>query len=104
MSVTSLTAVPSGVASIAATASTRSGNPTVTGFSACRRAKLSSCRVKDSPRLIANSIARAARWPFGSCATTRFILSMCPLTIISILLKSCAMPPVSWPIASIFCV
>ena len=73
-----------------------------TGLSGCRREKVSSWRVRLSPRRAAPRIASMPAAASASVRRRRSI-SAWPLTIISRLLKSCAMPPVSWPIASIFC-
>ncbi len=74
-----------------------------TGLSGWRRENVRSCRVSRSPRWPAPMIASIARSWLGSPSLRRSS-SACPLTIIRRLLKSCAMPPVSWPSASIFCI
>ena len=58
----------------------------------------------------AGSAPRRARPPAGCCQPAsralpgrRFASSALPMITASRLLKSCATPPVSWPIASIFC-
>ncbi len=47
--------------------------------------------------------ARAAAEPSAAVARTRLMVSILPMMMVRRLLKSWAMPPVSWPTASIFC-
>ena len=70
-----------------------------------RRAKASSRCVNAAARWVpvaarSSSLSKSAVWP----AFRRRCMSWIePYTVASMLLKSCAMPPVSWPIDSIFC-
>ncbi|MCY1172854.1 hypothetical protein D9M73_129980 [compost metagenome] len=71
--------------------------------SASSREKASNCRVSAAARLApsaALSIWRRAA--AGSPSICRLASSRPPRTTASMLLKSCAMPPVNWPTASIF--
>ena len=76
---------------------------TTFGASACLRAKASRRCVRSAPRCAAVVIISAStRWR----ASSRFSSvssSALPITTVSRLLKSCATPPVSWPIASRRC-
>ena len=79
---------------------------TSTGFrsSDWRREKASSRCTSDAARCadwLALSMKRS-RSVVRPAATRRRITSMAPVMPWSMLLKSCAMPPVSWPMASIF--
>ena len=76
---------------------------TGTARRSCCRANASRRCVSDAPRsapCIAPSISRCSRGSSGRRLRNR---SRLPITAISRLLKSCATPPVSWPIVSIFC-
>ena len=75
------------------------------GFSRCRRAKASNRRVSPAARLTdcrARSRKRSASAARPSPVRRR-AMSRLPAMPCSMLLKSCARPPVSWPTASIFC-
>ena len=75
------------------------------GANACRRANDSNCPVSAASRS-APCPARPSSRPISSvrpCSNRRRARSRLPITPCSMLLKSCAMPPVSCPIASIFC-
>ena len=74
---------------------------TTVGERCWRREKVSNWRVRLSPRLAAVWMASMARGNFGS--SRRLKVWALPPMIIRRLLKSCAIPPVSLPIASIFC-
>ena len=78
----------------------------LTGTGAIRirwmREKASNWVVSLAPRRPDSSAASAIRLSRGS-STPRARISSPPITGVSRLLKSCAMPPVSWPTASIFC-
>ena len=73
------------------------------GRVAWRRLKASSCRVRPAPRstdcLISSASSRAGIVR-PSCISSR---SAAPMMLIRMLLKSCATPPASRPIASSFC-
>ncbi len=69
----------------------------------CRRAKASRRCVSAAPRCApctAPSTSRVARGSTRHCLRSN---SRLPSTAIRRLLKSCATPPVSWPIISVFC-
>ena len=89
-------------ASTSRMARTASAGSITVGLSGSVRENDSNCRVRFSPRVAAISIAANARMSLVSFKRF-FRLCAWPLTIINRLLKSWAMPPVSWPIASIFC-
>ena len=77
------------------------------GSRAWRREKASSRLVKAAARCAPRMALPSARSRLGlgerGLFALRWAVSRLPITIISRLLKSCAMPPLSWPIASIFC-
>ena len=78
---------------------------TALGSSGWRRAKASSRWVRAAARLAA-PIALSMKLCTSSYRPSRmrrFTTSIEPMMAVSMLLKSCAIPPVSWPIASIFC-
>ena len=54
--------------------------------------------ASSAARLICSKSARTG-WPASSESSPS---SLCPNTVVSRLLKSCAIPPASWPMASIF--
>jgi hypothetical protein len=66
------------------------------------REKASSWPVSLAPRRVDSSAVSAIRFSRGS-STREAISSSPPMIGVSRLLKSWAMPPVSWPTASIFC-
>jgi hypothetical protein len=69
----------------------------------CLRAKASSC-CTTAPALVAVCLICMMSWNDGSvglCAFSR--KSVAIMMAESTLLKSCAMPPASWPTMSIFC-
>ena len=73
------------------------------GRSVCLREKASSCRTSAAARL-AFCLIWMMSWNEGSvglCALSR--KSVAIMMAESTLLKSCAMPPASWPTDSIFC-
>ena len=72
------------------------------GCSGCLRAKASRCWVRSAPRDAASSIILVMAASCGSSSTASARISIVPVITVRILLKSCAMPPVSWPTASIF--
>ena len=82
---------------------TRSGMATATGLRFCRRAKASMRWVRMAPRWAACTALATSGAILGSSPMRRCTSSRLPSTAVSRLLKSCATPPVSWPIASIFC-
>ena len=61
-----------------------------------------SCEVSFAPRREASSALSASRCSRSLPAARERIMSRLPMIAVRRLLKSCAMPPVSWPIASIF--
>ena len=72
------------------------------GINGCLRAKASNWLVRVAPRCAAQ-VARSIRACKGSERSMRVrVSSRFPRITVSRLLKSCAMPPVSWPIACIF--
>ena len=74
-----------------------------TGCKTCLRLKASSCRVRPAARSPAFLIS-STLWRRGSWACNRLrTRSLYPLMAVSRLLKSCAMPPASCPMASSFC-
>src|SRR5213078_3898714 len=79
--------------------------PKLTGWRSSleRRAKPSSSFTITRPRRAADITSRrsawASAWTGGSTFATSWAFAR---MMVSRLLKSCAMPPVSWPIASIF--
>ena len=80
----------------------RARRSTDTARKSCWRAKASSRWVSEAPRSapwIAPSTSRCRRGSSGRRLRSR---SRLPITAISRLLKSCATPPVSWPMVSIF--
>ena len=83
---------------------TRPFTSTGCGASGWRREKARRRAVSAAARrapLIALSAERRSR--AASSGRFRCRISRLPITTWSRLLKSCAMPPVSWPTASIFC-
>ena len=81
----------------------RARRSTGTARRSCWRANASRRWVSDAPRSApcsAPSISRCRRGSSGMRLRSR---SRLPITAISRLLKSCATPPVSWPMVSIFC-
>ncbi len=72
------------------------------GCSICRREKASNWRVRLPPRSVALVIV-SRRCVSVSPVMCRRSRCTVPLTIMSRLLKSCATPPVSWPMASRRC-
>ena len=72
------------------------------GSSGCLRANASRCWVRSAPREAASSIIRVMAASCGSPLTASARISIVPVMTVRMLLKSCAMPPVSWPTASIF--
>ena len=79
-----------------------------------RRSSASALPPREGEQLLVSSRARAAALPscrptrsgcglVSSEAMRRSMVRRLPRITVSRLLKSCAMPPVSWPIASIFC-
>ena len=66
------------------------------------REKARSWRVSFAARSVASAAKRAWRNILSS-SLRRSIISRLPDTTVSRLLKSCAIPPVNWPTASIFC-
>ena len=74
------------------------------GLSACLREKASSWRVRSEARC--DGLADLARGGSATRGVELLLLlraSALARITIRMLLKSCAMPPVSWPTASIFC-
>jgi len=77
---------------------------TMVGDSVCWRAKASRLRVSVPPRWAASSAGLSRRSNSGSRPSSRSVASSrLPCTTARRFPKSCAMPPVSLPIASIFC-
>ena len=76
---------------------------TDTARRSCWRAKASSRWVSEAPRSAPCSAPSTSRCRRGSSGRRLRSRSRLPITAISRLLKSCATPPVSWPIVSIFC-
>ena len=75
------------------------------GSSACRRENASSLLVRAAARCAPRLAFESARCRFGLVLPRRrwrCAVSRLPITIISRLLKSWAMPPLSWPTASSF--
>ena len=75
------------------------------GASGCWREKASSRAVRLAARVVA-SVAASTNFSTSVSprASLRWIRFMALMMTASMLLKSCAMPPVSWPTASIFCI
>ena len=72
------------------------------GRSVCRRENARSCRTSPAARL-AFCLMFMMSWKDGSVG--RWLVSSRsekPMMAVSMLLKSCAMPPASWPTACIF--
>ena len=69
----------------------------------CLRAKASIRWVSVAPRSAASRALRRNLVMSAPLAARRSARSRLPMIAESRLLKSCATPPVSWPIASIFC-
>ena len=73
------------------------------GCSGCFLAKASRLDVSRAPRSAASLISFATAASCGLSLTPSARISIVPVITVSMLLNSCAMPPVSWPTASIFC-
>ena len=73
------------------------------GWSGWRRAKASNWPVSAAARAEAWTTASAKRIRLSSASPGRRSMSAEPWMTVSRLLKSCAMPPVSWPSACILC-
>jgi hypothetical protein len=71
--------------------------------SGCLRANAIRRRTSSAPRSAASSIVLTISARLGSPATSSVKRSVMAMMAVSMLLKSWAMPPVSCPIASIFC-
>ena len=72
------------------------------GCRGCLRAKASSWAVSSAPRSAASAISLAIEANGGLSATASASRSIVPVMTVSMLLKSCEMPPTSCPTASIF--
>jgi hypothetical protein len=72
------------------------------GSSTCWRANASNRFINSAPRMAAFKAVSACRNKRGVCCSERVNNCMLPTITESRLLKSCAMPPVSRPTASIF--
>src|SRR5574341_215077 len=73
------------------------------GWSICLRLKASSWRVRAAARSAVFLISSTSRRSGSSAGRRRSMSSLRPVTTVSRLLKSWAMPPASRPTASIFC-
>ena len=76
---------------------------TISGISGCRREKASRRSVSCAARQALPSAADTIGWNSCPEVRRRSMVSRLPRITVSKLLKSCATPPVSWPIVSIFC-
>jgi len=68
-----------------------------------RRAKPSNLRINSLPRRLAAAMVPRSARSAESGGSSPAISSVVARMVVSRLLKSCAMPPASWPTASIFC-
>ncbi len=75
---------------------------TATARRSCWRAKASRRWVSEAPRSAPCNAPSTSRRSRGSSGKRLRSSSRLPITAISRLLKSCATPPVSWPMVSIF--
>ena len=82
---------------------TSSATSTAAGFNSWRRANASNRWVSAAPRSAPCMALSRSRFARGSSGRRFFSSSRLPNTAMSRLLKSCAIPPVSWPIVSSFC-
>jgi len=81
----------------------RGWGTTARGRSGCRRAKVSSLRVRPEPLSTARSALSMISCKSGRSDSSASSSCRLPETTVSRLLKSCATPPVSWPTASSLC-
>ena len=82
---------------------TRSLRSETSGFSTCLREKASSWRVSSEAFWPASEMRCARLVMCGGTLSSSRMASALASTMVRMLLKSCATPPVSWPTASIFC-